>query len=56
MALTAAERHDRRLATYRKYNVSRKGRARTAAFKERHGITHGWEPMRNATHHRREMP
>lgn len=47
--LTASERHDRRLATYRKYNASSKGIARTERFKKAHPeYVWGWEPSRNA--------
>jgi len=44
--LTPAERHDHRLKTYRKYNESAKGLARTKRWNDAHPEAR-WEPARN---------
>ena len=54
--MTDAERRERRLAAYQKYNTSKKGKARYARYEAKHPerAENRWEPARNNLHHRRE--
>lgn len=47
--MTENERRERRLATYRKYNASRKGQKRAKRYENAHPERKlRWEPARNA--------
>lgn len=51
--MTDAERRERRLATYQKYNSSKKGKIRYARYEAAHPerAEVRWEPARNRLHH-----
>ena len=53
--LTSEQRRANQLASYTKYNASRKGRARYARYEAKHPerAEARWEPARNRLHHQR---